>query len=308
MDSSTASERSPSAAPAERPALPSVLLLAWRQLMRDWRAGELRMLSLALVLAVAAVTAVGFLSERMEAGLRRDAAQLLGGDALVASDHAIAPELQSLAQEMQLRRMHSVTFPSMARAASGSTRLVTVKAVSASYPLRGQVLLMDGRRVGAPPAGEAWVDAPVLDALDLAVGDQLLLGDSQLKIAGVILNEPDRGAGFLSFAPRLMLNEADLPATGLVQPSSRVTYRMAVLSPSADPEAAARFLKASTALIERQGWRGMRLENLETGRPEMRQTLDRASLFLRLVAMLAALLAAVAISLASRDFALRHLD
>ncbi|MDL5033568.1 ABC transporter permease [Pelomonas sp. APW6] len=308
MDSSTASERSPAAAPVQHPAPPSVLVLAWRQLWRDWRAGELRLLSLALVLAVAAVTAVGFLSERMEAGLRRDAAQLLGGDALVASDRPIPPSLQSMAETLGLRRMHSVTFPSMARAASGNTRLVTVKSVSASYPLRGQVLLADGRRVGAPAPGEVWVDAPVLDALDLAVGSPLLLGDSSLKVAGVILNEPDRGAGFLSFAPRLMLNEADLAATGLVQPSSRVTYRMAVLSPAADGEAAARFMKDAARLIEGQGLRGLRLENLESGRPEMRQTLDRASLFLRLVAMLAALLAAVAISLASRDFALRHLD
>lgn len=308
MDSSTASERSPAAAPVQRSAPPSVLVLAWRQLWRDWRAGELRLLSLALVLAVAAVTAVGFLSERMEEGLRRDAAQLLGGDALVASDRPIPPSLQSMAETLGLRRMHSVTFSSMARAESGNTRLVTVKAVSASYPLRGQVLLVDGRRVGAPAPGEVWVDAPVLDALDLAVGSPLLLGDSALKVAGVILNEPDRGAGFLSFAPRLMLNEADLPATGLVQPSSRVTYRMAVLSPGADGEAAARFMKDAARIIEGQGLRGLRLENLESGRPEMRQTLDRASLFLRLVAMLAALLAAVAISLASRDFALRHLD
>jgi len=180
MASSIASERSPAAAPSAHPVPPSVFRLAWRQLWRDWRAGELRLLSLALVLAVAAVTAVGFLSERMEAGLRRDASQLLGGDALVASDHPIPYELQVLAQRLQLRRMHSVTFPSMARAAGGNTRLVTVKAVSASYPLRGQVLLADGRRVGAPAAGEVWVDAPVLDALDLAVGSSLLLGDSRL--------------------------------------------------------------------------------------------------------------------------------
>lgn len=308
MDSSTASARGPAAVPPRPSAPPSVFLLAWRQLWRDWRAGELRLLSLALVLAVAAVTAVGFLSERMEAGLKRDAAQLLGGDALVASDRPITPALQTLAESLGLRRMHSVTFPSMARAESGATRLVTVKAVSASYPLRGQVQLMDGRRVGAPSAGEVWVDAPVLEALDLQVGSPLLLGDSTLKVAGVILNEPDRGAGFLSFAPRLMLSEADLAATGLVQPSSRVTYRMAVIGPAADTDAAARFMTEASTLIERQGLRGMRLENLESGRPEMRQTLDRASLFLRLVAMLAALLAAVAISLASRDFALRHLD
>jgi len=134
----------------------------------------------------------------------------------------------------------------------------------------------------------------------------LLLGDARLRVAGVIRNEPDRGAGFLSFAPRVMLAQADLAATGLVQPSSRVTYRFALAAD--DARSLKRFTTTASAMIEQAHWRGVRVESLESGRPEMRQTLDRASKFLKLVAMLSALLAAVAVALAARDFANRHLD
>lgn len=296
-----------------KPALtpPTVLTLAWRQLWRDWRAGELRLLVLAVALAVAALCAVGFLADRMEQGLKRDAAQLLGGDAVVSSDQATPAPLRELADRLGLARVGTVSFPSMARAPDeqgGASRLVAVKAVGEAYPLRGRVSLADGRKLGAPARGEVWVDAGVLDALGLKLGEQLLLGESSLKLAGVIANEPDRGAGFLSFAPRVMLAEADLAATGLVQPASRLNYRFAVIAPAGRAGGAREFEQQAAALIEAQALRGVRLESLEGGRPEMRQTMDRASKFLNLVAMLSALLAAVAVALAARDFAARHLD
>lgn len=290
---------------------PSVFLLAWRQLRRDWRAGELRLLVLAVVLAVAALCAVGFLSDRLDQGLRRDAAQLLGGDAVVVSDQATPPPLLALAQAQGLSLVNTVSFPSMARAPDekgGASRLVAVKAVGAAYPLRGRVLLEDGREVGAPAPGEVWLDAGVLDALGLARGDSLLLGDSRLRIAGVIRTEPDRGAGFLAFAPRVMLAEGDLAATGLVQPASRLSYRLAVAAGPQQGAALREFNRQAQARIDGGEFRGVRLESLESGRPEMRQTLDRAGKFLNLVAMLSALLAAVAVALAARDFAARHLD
>ena len=285
--------------------------MAWRQLLRDWRAGELRLLMLAVSLAVAALCAVSFLSDRMDQGLRRDAAALLGGDALVASDQPTPAPIVALAAELGLKQMRSVTFPSMARASDaqgGASRLVVVKSVNASYPLRGKLTLVDGRSVGAPARGEVWVDAGVLDGLALKPGDSLLLGDATLHVAGVIANEPDRGAGFMSFAPRVMLADEDLAATGLIQPASRVTYRLAVAAPSGSAQATAQFVRRAKALIEQRSERGVRLESLENGRPEMRQTLDRATRFLRLVAMLSALLAAVAVALSARDFASRHLD
>lgn len=289
---------------------PSGLLLAWRQLWRDWRSGDLRILTLAVVLAVAAVTSVGFLSDRMERGLKRDAAALLGGDALVASDRPSPAGVKALATELRLAQMETANFPSMVRADElhgSGTALVAVKAVSSSYPLRGQLLMADGSRQGAPTPGEAWADAAVLDTLGLKTGDSLWLGRKSLRVAGVIAIEPDRGAGFLNIAPRLMVHLQDLPETGLIQAASRVTYRLAVAD-KGDGAAVQRFVSGVESLISTQGLRGVRLESLDNARPEMRQTQDRAARFLRLVAMLAALLAAVAVGLAARDYASRHLD
>jgi putative ABC transport system permease protein len=300
------------------PLVPSVWRLAARQLARDFRAGELRLLVVAVMLAVAALAAVGFFADRINGGLARDARQILGGDAIVASDQPAPPVFAERARDLGLTIATTAVFPSMGRASEsqgGASRLVTVKAVSAAYPLRGQLRVNAGPGtpdvsiVAAPEPGTAWVDPALLDALGLRVGDALLLGDSSLRIAKTILIEPDRGAGFLSFAPRVLMNEADLPATGLIQPASRVTYRLAVAAKSGTGDAAVgRWVQWAETQVKASALRGLRIESLANGRPEMRQTLDRAEKFLNLVALLAALLAAVAVGIASRDFASRHLD
>jgi putative ABC transport system permease protein len=293
---------------------PSLLQLATTQTLRDLRAGELRLLVLAVVLAVAALSAVGFFADRLNAGLTRDARALLGGDAVVISDQPTPAAIVAKAQALGLQSARSAGFASMGRAPDekgGAARLVAVKAVSEAYPLRGQVLLRrapDGPEQpahAAPARGSVWVDPGVLDALNLKLGDTLLLGDAGLKIAALIAIEPDRGTGFVNFAPRVMLNEADLPATGLVQPGSRVSYRLAVAG--ADAQVAA-FVRDTEERIQREALRGLSTESFEQGRPEMRQTLERAHKFLNLVALLAALLASVAVGIAARDFANRHLD
>ncbi len=302
---------------AATPRAASVWPLALRQLLRDFRSGELRLLMVAVTLAVAALTAVGFFADRLERGLARDARQLLGGDAIVSSDEPTPPEFFAKAQALGLRTATSATFPSMGRAPDaqgGASRLVGVKAVSSAYPLRGKLRLDEGPGTpakdvaSAPAPGTAWVDAGLLDALGLHVGDTLLLGDASLRIARVILIEPDRGTGFSSFAPRVMLNAADLDATGLVQPASRITYRLAVASPVGNDRAVRDFTAWAGEQVEKRHLRGVRIESFVTGQPGMNQTLDRAQKFLNLVALLAALLAAVAVAIASRDFANRHLD
>ena len=296
---------------------PSLWSLAWRQTRRDFRAGELRLLLVAVTLAVSALTAVGFFADRLERGLARDARQMLGGDAIVASDQ---PPQQSFVEEARSRALsvaNTTSFPSMGRAPEaqgGASRLVAVKAVSEAYPLRGRLKLKDspsGRTLdaaGAPERGTVWVDTSLLDALQLKMGDALLLGDASLRIARLIVVEPDRGAGFMSFAPRVMLNHVDLAATGLLQPASRVTYRLAVASPIGRDADVAAFVRWVEIQVEQRGLRGVRIESMESGRPEMKQTLGRAEKFLNLVALLAALLAAVAVAIASRDFAQGHLD
>lgn len=293
---------------------PSFFSLGWRTLWRDLRAGELRLLIVAVTLAVAALSAVGFFSDRLKGGLQRDARQLLGGDAVLASDNPAPAAFAERAQALGLQVGATQTFPTMGRAADeqgGASRLVALKAVSPGYPLRGQLLVSataDGageptREVPAP--GEVWVDAAVLESLDLHLGDPLLLGDSRLRIARVLVLEPDRGAGFMNFAPRVMVRESDLAATRLVQPASRINHRLAV---AGEGPAVKAFTDWAEAEMKRSGLRGARIESLDSGRPEMRQTLDRAEKFLNLVALLAALLSAVAVALAARGFAASHLD
>lgn len=288
--------------------------LGWRTLRRDLRAGELRLLIVAVTLAVAALTAVGFFADRLKGGLQRDARQLLGGDAVVVSDAPTPKSFEQRARELNLRSVVTLQFPSMGRAPDaqgGASRLVALKVVQDGYPLRGNLQVTDAEGQPGkvtrelPRKGEAWVDAPLLEALQLKLGDTLLLGDAQLRIARLITLETDRSTGFLNFAPRVMIHTDDLAATNLVQPASRVGYRFAVAGEDRD---VARFSDWAVAEAKKPDVRGVRVESLEGGRPEMRQTMDRAEKFLNLVALLAALLSAVAVALAARGFASRHLD
>lgn len=283
--------------------------LGWRSLWRDMRAGDLRLLIVAVTLAVAALTAVGFFADRLQGGLQRDARQLLGGDAVVASDAPTPAAFLSQAKMLGLQTASTYTFPTMARAEEaqgGAIKLVALKSVEAGYPLRGNLRINnDTPTRQIPQSGEAWVDSTVLEALNLRVGDAILLGRSRFTIAALLTQEPDRGAGLSSFTPRVMLNEKDIPATGLVQPASRVQYRFAV---AGDDAAVQQFQRWIETAQKTDTLRGLRLESLDTGRPEMSQTLGRAEKFLNLVALLAALLSAVAVALAARAFAAQHLD
>lgn len=292
----------------------SFVLLGWRTLWRDVRAGELRLLMLAVTLAVAALSSVGFFADRLQAGLARDARQLLGGDAVVASDNPTPAAFVAQAQALGLQSASTLSFPTMARAASqqgGAARLVALKSVEPGYPLRGRVKTRtapDGPTEATsdiPAPGQVWVDAALLEALNLRLGDTLHLGRAALQMTRLIALEPDRGTGFMSFAPRVMLRADDLPATGLVQPASRITYRFAV---AGTEQAVQRFTTWAQQAAQAPGVRGVGIESLDSGRPEMRQTLERAQQFLQLVALLAALLAAVAVALAARGFANDHLD
>ena len=296
--------------------------LGWRNLWRDLRSGELNLLVVSVVLAVAALSAVGFFSDRLQAGLWRDARQLIGGDAVVVSDKPSAENFLQKAKELGLKTNQSLSFPSMARAddaQGGETKLVALKAVSEGYPLRGQLTLLNNSGSDAsgkptsqvtrqvPTSGQAWVDPAMLDVLNLKLGDKLWLGDKSFQISALIDREPDRGAGFMNFAPRVMVNQSDIPATGLIQPASRLSYRMAVAGDESQANVQ-KFITWAREEVAKPEVRGVQVESMESGRPEMRQTLDRAEKFLNLVALLAALLCAVAVALAARTFAAKHLD
>ncbi len=299
-----------------------MLRLSLRMSARDWRAGELRFLLVALIVAVAALSAVGFFVDRMRAGLNRDAHQLLGADLLINADQPLPPAWRSEAQRRGLLLADTVTFPSMAQAGQGDAslaQLASVKAVSPGYPLRGhlktstdpvQASAAIGAATDATPApGTVWVDASILAALKSGVGGTIRVGDKAFVVARLIASEPDRGPSFANFAPRVMLALGDLKATGLLENGARVTYRLQVAAPSNNDLARVSAYEAWVKeRIEAGAIKGVRVESLETGRPEMRATLDRAERFLSLVGLLSAMLAAVAVAMAARRFMQRHLD
>ncbi|WJF92155.1 ABC transporter permease [Paraburkholderia bonniea] len=313
---------------------------------RDWRAGELTMLLLALVLAVAALSSVGFLADRLRQGLERDARQMIGADFIVRADHPVPAEFSAQAQALGLNTATTAIFPSMVRASLPAvtrepqpaqrpehaavpspitftsdaiaaaqpqliTRLAALKAVSSAYPLRGALRVATGPNLadhpasGIPAPGTAWADPALLDALKLRVGDTVQVGQRSLVISALITRELDRGFAFVNFSPRLMLNADDLPSTGLITYGSRVTYRLLVAG--AEPQVAA-FSAWAHAQVDGGKLRGVVLESLQDGQPQVRQTLERAGHFLTLVALLTALLASVAIAMAAHRYMRRHLD
>ncbi|GGY66197.1 ABC transporter permease [Pseudoduganella albidiflava] len=299
-----------------------MFLQAFRMTARDWRAGQLRFLLVALIVAVAALSSAGFFIDRLRAGLNRDAHQLLGADLVIAGDQQLSTAWREEAARRGLVLADTAVFPSMAQAGEGEavqSVLASLKAVSPGYPLRGRVKVTTdpeqaNENIGTPapdiPApGTVWVDVAVLRALNARIGDSIRVGDATFRVAQLVATEPDRGTGFANFAPRVMLRLDELPRTNLVQTGSRITYRLLAAGQGADGRAAvnayAEWLRGE---INAGKARNIRIDTLEEGRPEMRETLERADRFLSLVGLLSAMLAAVAVAMAARRFMLRHLD
>lgn len=279
--------------------------LAWRLLGRELRSGELRLLLSALVVAVASVTAVGFFADSVHTALERQAQQLMGGDLVFVADHPPPAEYLEKAGQLGLRQATTLTFPSMVM--GKGAQLSDIKAVSATYPLRGQLsrIRQPGEPAEAvdtgPPPGSVWLDERLASALRAVPGDELALGLRRFRVAAILVQEPDRGINFFSLAPRLMMHADDIPATGLIQPGSRVTYRLLLAGDDSVVEAFGQWLEPRLT-------RGERLESSRNARPEIRGALDRAQRFLGLATLLTVVLSAVAVALAARRYLQRHLD
>ncbi len=280
---------------------------------RDWRAGELTMLLLALVLAVAALSSVGFLSDRLHQGLERDARRMIGADFIVRADHPVDAQFSSQAKSLGLQMAHTAIFPSMISSTDAQpvSRLAALKAVSAAYPLRGALRITSAPGVpdhpaqGIPAPGTVWADQALLDALKIHVGDTVRVGNRNFTVAAIITRELDRGFGFVNFSPRLMLRDDEVASTGLIVFGSRVTYRLLVAGANGP---VATFAAWAHERVDGGKMRGVALESLHDGQPQVRETLDRAGHFLTLVSLLTAMLAAVAIAMAAHRYMRRHLD
>ena len=280
--------------------------LAWTQFTRDLAAGEVRIMLAALVLAVLAVTAVGFVTDRAERALAQQANRLLGGDAILRSDAPIDDGVREAARAAGLQQTETVALDSMIRVGD-DLRLGDLSALGAGYPLRGAFRLVDAaggaerNATGIPEPGSVWLSRAGADTLDARVGDTVTLGEARFRLAALVAQEPDASIDYFNVAPKVFLNLADLPATGLVQEGSRIRYRLVVAGDSAAVEGFA------SAMRDNLG-RGQRLETIQDARPEVRSGLDRAGRFLGLAALVSVVLAAVAVAMAARRHSERHLS
>ncbi|MES2354852.1 MAG: FtsX-like permease family protein [Pseudomonadota bacterium] len=282
------------------------LRLAVRMLIRDLKAGGLRILLAALLVAVASVATVGFFTDRVRGALSSEATSLLGGDLAFISDHPVPEKIAEEAKRLKLETASTVTFPSMV-GASFDVVLCELKAVSKFYPLRGVLRtapasnVPDREEFSVPPRGTVWVSDKLLVKLNAKVGDKIQVGMKQMVVDSILTREPDSAFDYFNVAPRVLMNVSDLPATRLIQPGSRARYRLLVAGDTKALAAFQRFVKINTA-------RGEHIETVRDARSEVRAALDRAEQFLGLASLLSVILAAVGVALASRRFMRRELD
>lgn len=288
--------------------LATLLRLSLRLLWRDWQGGELRLLLLALVMAVTSVTGIALFTDRLEQALLVESANMLAADRVLSGRTAAPAEWFDEARARGLRTAETVSFGSMVFSDNGNV-LVSAKAVSDAYPLRGQLLVADqpftrGAPIaGGPPAGEVWVESRVMPALGAQIGDTVYVGEAALRVTRIIVQEPDRQQGGMmdNAGPRLMLNLADVPATQVIQVGSRVSYRYLFAGDEAVLEDYGVWLDERTA-------GEFRLRDVRDESAEVADALNKAESFLLLGSLFAVLLAGVAIALTARRYSERHFD
>jgi len=286
----------------------STLTVAFRQLRRNLVAGQVRILLAALALAVLAVSAVGFVTDRAERALALEANRLLGGDAIVRGDAPLEQALYQHASDLGLQHSETVEFNSMLRLGNGEqarVQLGELRALGEGFPLRGSFRLVDHQGIehdahAIPEPGTVWLSRQGADTLGAHLGETLYLGEAAFTLTAVVIQEPDAVLDYFNIAPRVFLNLADVPATGLIQEGSRVRYRLVIAGAA---EAVEQFISYARENL----LRGQRIETITDARPEIRSALQRANRFLGLAALVAVILAAIAVAMAAGQHSQRQL-
>ena len=278
-----------------------VLRMAWR----DWRSGELGLLLIALVVAVGTVTSVSLFVDRLHQALIDESADFLAADRRIGSSNPIPDEFRVAARARDLAIADTMSFPSMVFVGDEKNQLVSVKAVGSGYPLRGVLKVADEPFAAGlvtreiPSRGEVWLDSRLFPALGILPGDEIEVGLARLKVARVVTQEPDRGGSMYDLGPRLLMHIDDVPATEVVMPGSRISYRLLLRGEESQLEA----LRDELPLEPNYRWQGIRESS-----PSIGSALNRAESFLLLGGLIGVLLAGVAVALSAHRYARRHYD
>jgi len=282
------------------------LTLALRQLRREWRSGELAVLIAALVIAVGALSSVGFATDRVRQSVERRASESLAADVVIRSRNVIAEEFAVIAREHGLETARTLEFPSVVTTGERG-QLAEIRAVTEGYPLRGQLEISD-RAYGPaettdalPARGEVWAEPRLVGALGVDTGDRIRVGANTFTLTRVIAFAPDQGFSFVEIAPMLIMRMDDLEGAGLLGPASRVSHRLLIAGDRGGVD-------DYKSAIENSLEPGQQLSDIRDARPELVSAIERADRFLNLAALVAVLLAGIAIAMAARRYATRETD
>ncbi len=282
------------------------LSLSLRMLAREWRSGELGVLMLALTIAVAALTGVGFLVSRISTAVSMQASEVLAADIRLSSPQPIGSEYVNEAARRGLKSAWNTSLLSVVFNGDAS-QLSNVHAVTDGYPLRGQLLIANEAfaegtpTAGLPAPGEVWPDSKLFAALGAHIGTTLSIGAGTFRVSHVLISRPDQGGTFADLTPTLLMNAADLPATQLIQPGSRVSYGVLFAGDRDRIDSFETWLRAHKK-------RGERLRDIADASPQIKNAVDRAGRFLSLASLVSVLLCSIAVAMSARRYVARHLD
>ncbi len=283
---------------------PDIFNLAVKSLRRDWRSGEIRLIAIAIVIAVASLTSVGFFTDRVKRATESQATELLAADLVLQSRQPVADEVRDIARAEGLVETDITSMRSMVMAGE-NLQMAEVKAVEAGYPIRGKLrtssdlFTAETVTTDIPAPGTVWIDSRLFQLLGIRMGDQVSVGSANFRVNRITTYEPDRGGDMFNIAPRLMMNLADVPATGLILPASRIDYSLLL---GGDPLSVENF----RAAIENR--KGLRIQGIRDARPELKSALERAEQFLGLAALVSVALAGLAVAMSAQRYVVRHFD
>ncbi len=283
---------------------PDILQLAVKSLLRDWRSGEIRLIAIAIIIAVASLTSVSFFTDRVRQATEIQATELLAADLVLQSRRPVPADVRQLALDHGLITTSITGMRSMVMAGD-KLNMAEIKAVEAGYPIRGKLRTSSGLftaesvTTDIPGPGTVWIDNQLFQQLGIQIGSEVSVGSARLTVSRIISYEPDRGGDMFNIAPRLMMNLADIPATNLVLPGSRVDYSLLL---GGESEAILQFRQAIDART------GLRIQGIRDARPELKSALERAEQFLGLAALVSVALAGLAMAMSAQRFVTRHFD
>ena len=283
-----------------------IFFLSLTALKRDWRSGELRLIAIAVTIAVASLTSVGFFTDRVRQATELQATELLAADLVLLSTRPIDREIIDTAQKHHLMTTRTTSFRSMV-VADDKLQMAEIKAIENGYPIRGKLRISNslfGKEIittEQPASGNVWVDARLLQLLEISLGDEIALGASRFNVTRILTYEPDRGGDLFNIAPRLLMNTTDVLATQLILPGSRVRYRLLV---GGETKAVIDFRQ----IIDDQDQDNLKIQGIRDARPELKTALQRAEQFLGLAALVSIALAGLAVALSAQRYSVRHFD